>query len=114
MSLPLPIRGYLAGREECNPFTGVARRLLSVFIRNDISFCTGLKTTEEFLFEFRIFTGVARRPLSVFIRNEISFCTGLKLQRNFFLNFGIYTKVTTLFVKAIFIHTHVASPKTHV
>ena len=87
MSLPLPIRGYLAGREECNPFTGVARRLLSVFIRNDISFCTGLKTTEEFLFEFRIFTGVARRLLSVFIRNEISFCTGLKTTEEFLFEF---------------------------
>ena len=87
MSLPLPIRGYLAGREECNPLTGVARRLLSVFIRNDISFCTGLKTTEEFLFEFRIFTGVARRLLSVFIRNEISFCTGSKTTEEFLFEF---------------------------
>ena len=87
MSPPLPIRGCLAGREECNPFTGVARRLLSVFIRNDISFCTGLKTTEEFLFEFRIFTGVARRLLSVFIRNEISFCAGLKTTEEFLFEF---------------------------
>ena len=76
----------------CNPFTGVARRLLSVFIRNDISFCTGLKTTEEFLFEFRIFTGVARRLLSVFIRNDISFCTGLKTTEEFLFEFRIIYK----------------------
>ena len=35
----IPSLGYLADREECNPFAGVARRLLSVFIRNDSSFC---------------------------------------------------------------------------